>query len=197
MSSSSSAQTPAATRQGGESKKSWALPGGSELCPGDDDERCNLASDGSGAQGLADESGGCVFCNPNRLRAALRMRRGAVMTHVLSRFPDDILQRALRQIEKYVGKVAATQWKLRVARCQWRRDPRRPRLAVKCVRARQPKPKCARKRKKSRRTRRRCKTRTPVLRPCTGEDERFQHVGSERTNDCWGVAIDDPIEEAS
>ena len=118
LSSSSSAQTPAATRQGGESKKSWALPGGSELCPGDDDERCNLASDGSGAQGLADESGGCVFCNPNRLRAALRMRRGAVMTHVLSRFPDDILQRALRQIEKHVGKVAATQWKLRVARCQ-------------------------------------------------------------------------------
>ena len=107
LSSSSSAQTPAATRQGGESKKSWALPGGSELCPGDDDERCNLASDGSGAQGLADEcvrarqpkpksrgnerSGGCVFCNPNRLRAALRMRRGAVMTHVLFRFRHGFL----------------------------------------------------------------------------------------------------------
>ena len=46
----------------------WVVPGGSRVCPGVDDRGCNLASDGSGQAGLADDTGLCVFCSSARLK---------------------------------------------------------------------------------------------------------------------------------
>ncbi|CAE7343626.1 unnamed protein product [Symbiodinium sp. CCMP2592] len=105
----------------------WVLPGGDRECTGPGDGVCTMAADGSGRPGMADETGLCVFCSPERLREVLAIRDGRLLTRALSQLREPHLSLALRKVEAQTDTETVAKWRLRVERSQWRQNPARAR----------------------------------------------------------------------
>ena len=122
--SASQKQPPCRGRRG---RHFWNVPDGPQRCPGADGQSCEFALDGSGGAGVADETGKCVFCNPDRLRAVHRANNGRLLTHLLVALPEALLKTALSRVERHIDRATAKDWKHRVKRCKTRRNPERAR----------------------------------------------------------------------